>query len=150
MKYQAGPGRHRRVLAPLRTLITRFSEIPCSIDEPFSPFLFSPSGDFFSSVFLRQVSVANSLCLGISRRRFPLMLVSNWRDEAFWTGGGEGSTASGFQAPGVGEAGVLVRSWNGVFFFHSWLSAWEATRMKGKAKLKIAFSDAYERGQEEV
>lgn len=29
-----------------------------------------------------------------------------------------------------------------LFLFLSWLSAWEATRMKRKAKVKIAFSDA--------
>lgn len=86
MKYQAGPGHHRHVLAPLRTLISRFSKIPCSIDEYFSPLSFSASGDLFFSVFLRQVSAANCPCLGISGRRFPLMLVSNWMDEAFWTG----------------------------------------------------------------
>lgn len=51
------------MLAPLRTLISRFSKIPCSIDEYFPLLFFSASGDLFSSVFLRQVSAANCLCL---------------------------------------------------------------------------------------
>lgn len=88
-------------------------------------FLISASGDVFS-VFLGRVSAANCLCFGISGRRFPLVLVPNWRDEAIWTGGGEGRGGRGFQG------GVLARSWNGVFFlpFLSWLSIWKATRMK--------------------
>ena len=76
------------------------------------------------------------------------MLVSNWRDEAFWTGD-HGFWISGPRAGGSGRFGTVME-WRFFSSFHSWLSAWEATRMKGKAKFKIAFSDAYERGQEEV
>lgn len=74
-------------------------------------FLFPTSGDLFSSVFLRQVSV-DKLCLSWHFWT-SVPPYSNWRDEAFWTGGG---TASGFQAPGRGS-GRFGTSLDWRFFF---------------------------------
>lgn len=139
MKYQAGPGRHRRVSASPRTLISRFSKIPCSIDELSSPLSLSY---FWRSllvcVFYGRLALTNCVCLGISGRRFPLIQTGGMR---LFGQGGHGFWISG---PRAGEAGVLVRLWIGVFL--SWLSAWQAMRMKVKAKLKMAFSYANERG----
>lgn len=76
-------------------------------------FFFPISGEIFSSVFLRQVSVDKLSLSWHFRTSVPPY--SNWRDEAFWTR--EGGYGFWILGPRAKEAGVLVRFWIGVFSF---------------------------------
>ena len=129
MKYQAGPGRHRRVSASLRTLISRFSKIPCSIDELSSPLSLSY---FWRSllvcVFYGRLALTNCVCLGISGRRFPLIQTGGMR--LF----GQGVHGFWISGPRAGEAGVLVRLWIGVFSFLVIRLAGDEDESKSKAQ----------------
>lgn len=92
------------------------------------PFLFPTSGDLFSSVFLRQVSVDKLSCLGISGRRFPL--IQNGGMRLF----GQGGHVFWISGPRAGEAGVLVRFWIGVFSFMVIRLAGDEGERKSKAQ----------------
>ena len=127
--------RHRR----------RFSKIPCSIDESLSPFYFL---SFWRSLLLCVFTAGQrgkfSLSLNVGS---PLCLYQIGGMRHFGQGRGRGARLLDFRLQRWGKRAFWYGHGMAGFFFHSWLFAWEATRMKGEAKLKIAFSNSYERGQ---